>query len=396
MPPPNLDAMIQDVSNNMASAQLLRRLSANSNSTTTSSKKGSMRIVKGNSGGTSPHNIQRRRTTASHTAKANHSMAQDNVYHRQGTKVDYKHRTQGTTPIVRPVSWHPSSREFETYTENTPASEPILRYTIAGIQGLAVTNNPTPEGVLPSAAHHGYVMNGSSTIYGQSNLGMDGCGIYDGDIYPSYPSYNLSDQIQYPNVPLPYPYGSYASEDFQQPDWSQLSSDFTTFIPPQTPDFLPIQYPLETSDAASFNHPPQINKKRSKELVGMGLYDSPDRDTLSKLEYNHASDLTPDRGSTGKGLKLEETWQPPKDLDDVEDDGEEEAYSTDEAEEDLPVAPLPAEVPTGFYPAYGDLSNQTFFFDNDDQYSSCIAFDQEIQICQPKGSDAASENFLWF
>lgn len=389
MPPADLDAMIQDVSNTMARAQLLRRLSANSNSTTASSKRGSMRIVKGNSGGTSPHNIQRRRTTAYH------SMAQDNTYHHQGIRVDYNQRTQGTMPITRPVSWHPSSREFETYTENVPSSEPILRYTIAGIQGLAVASTPSAQDE-PPPINHGYAMSGSSTMYAQPSLAMDDCGIYGGDVYPSYPSYDLPDQIQYPNVPLPYSFSDYAPEYFPQPDWSQLSSGLTNFVPQQTPDFLPIQYPLEVSDAANVNHTPQINKKRSKELVGMGLYDSPEKDVLSNLDYNHTSASNPHRESTGKGLKLEETWEPPKDLDDVEDDGEEEeSYSTDEAEEDLPVAPMAPEVQTGFYPAYGDLSNQTFFFDNDDQYSSCIAFDQQIQICQPKGSDAASENFLW-
>ena len=355
-----------------------------------------MRFVKGSSGGTSPHAIQRRRTTASHSTKANHSMAQDNAYHRRETTMENNHSAQGAVPIARPSSWHPGSGNFDTYNKNVSASEPVSGYTTAEIQGLAAASAPSLQSEVP-LIHNGYAANGPSTMYEQPSLATNGYGIYDGDIYPPYPSYNASDQFQYQNISLPYSYGGYAFEDFQQPDWSQLSSEFTTFIPQQTPDFLPIQYPLEQPEVANINQPPQINKKRSKELVGMGLYDNPERDIPSSLDYNHPSALFSHRESTGKGLKLEETWQPPKETDGVEDDGEEEeAYSTDEAEEDLPVAPMLEEVQTGFYPAYGDLSNQTFFFDNDDQYSSCIALDQEIQICQPKGSDAASENFLWF
>lgn len=323
-------------------------------------------------------------------------MGQDNGYYRRDFRTDNNHGVQGKVLVTRPSSWHPGSRGFDTCSENIPANDSIWRYPTTETQALAVNGATFSQDEIPSV-HQDYIMDGSSTLYQQPSIAVDNCGIYGGDPYPSYPTYDLSDQTQYTSDSLPYTYGTYTPEDFQERYWSQLSSNFANFVPQQTTEFLSMHYPTEIPDVASFEQSPQINKKRSKELVGMGLYDDPEKDISSNLDHIHSSSLSHHRESTGKGLKLEETWQPPKDPNDVEDDGEEEeAYSTDEAEEDLPVAPVPEEVQPVFYPSYGDLSNQSFFFDNDDQYSSCIAFDQEIQACQPKGSDSASENFLWF
>lgn len=72
-------------------------------------------------------------------------------------------------------------------------------------------------------------------------------------------------------------------------------------------------------------------------LVGMGLYDAPDkyeadpglnnyRSSLSSLLGGGAPRL---RDSPGKGLKLEETWQPPE-SDDEEEDEEEDDENEDE------------------------------------------------------------------
>lgn len=240
---------------------------------------------------------------------------------------------------------------------------------------------------------------------------MEGCYYYEGagTDCSAYPAYPLSGPMDYPIIPLPYSdYGSYSSMDLTATGWSQPSTDFASFPAPQTPDFLPIQYPPEPSQNVEVDPSPPIVKKKSKELVGMGLYDYPDQDSLSSL--NWSTRFSEQRESMGKGLKLEETWQPPKDSDGEEDEAEdeaeeeeeeEEAYSTDEADEDvLPIVTPTSEASTqgAFYPAYGDLSNQTFFFDNDDPYGNCIAF-QAIQECrQPKVPEAAygSSEHLYF
>lgn len=141
-------------------------------------------------------------------------------------------------------------------------------------------------------------------------------------------------------------------------------------------------------------------RRRSKELVSIGLYDNNDNDFISAL--NSAASSDPSRDSLGKGLKLEETWQPPND----DEEEPEEGYSTDEAEEMDEVPPVQIsvapEVETAFYPpTYGDLSDQSFFFNDDDQYASeshyadYYAIDQGYQDAQPKAADPATGNFMW-
>ena len=149
---------------------------------------------------------------------------------------------------------------------------------------------------------------------------------------------------------------------------------------------------------------PQMPKRAHKVLSGIGLYDDKVPDFLSGTSGE------PNRDSMGKGLKLEETWQPPKDEendedddDDDDDDDEEGSYSTDEAEdmeEDPPImATAPPDAQTAFYPPYGDLSQQSFFFSNDEDpytgkeapYANYFAFGQ----APPKPQDGVTSNFLW-
>jgi hypothetical protein len=67
-------------------------------------------------------------------------------------------------------------------------------------------------------------------------------------------------------------------------------------------------------------------------LVGMGLYDAPDKsETDPSLDHYRmtTSDLLGSTYRKGAGLKLEEAWEPPKEEDDScsnddEEDGDEE------------------------------------------------------------------------
>jgi hypothetical protein len=278
-----------------------------------------------------------------------------------------------------------------------------LTNTIAGLQSLAMTSvdascgespvrNPLPAGInyaantsypatmVPAAGFHG------------SLSGMDPPIAYVSHPYYSWPN---SYQSYWADMPPPYDPGVYPAMDMQQSGWTDMS-DFPTYIPPQAPDFLPLPCPPKTPDSSAVGGGSQLPRKGSKELVGMGLYDNPDNDGWSELACGAGSVLchhaNPHRESTGKGLKLEETWEPPKDPDGAE---EEEAYSSDEADEDLLTAPILEQGPPAFYPPYGDLSNQSFFFDTDDACSGCIAFDQGVPPYPPKCPDPARENFLW-
>ena len=140
---------------------------------------------------------------------------------------------------------------------------------------------------------------------------------------------------------------------------------------------------------------PVLQRKKSKELVGLGLYDDKEKDFLSGLNQDS------NRESLGKDLKLEETWQPPK------NEEEDESYSSDEVEEEEPetlsiVDQAGIEPPT-FYPTYGDLSNQSFFFNDDDnsgqQMSHDVPYVNYVALAPegPAKAQAVAEtgNLMW-
>lgn len=316
---------------------------------------------------------------------------------------------------LRPVSWHPNSRSFDTTSGYCPSSEPALRNTIAGLQNLAVSSvGPAGEESPlrnPITAEPNYAVNPPPPPTTMNAAG----GFHDGQlanmdppiIYVPQPVYAWPSQYQgyFTNMAPSYDPAFYPSTEIQQPGWSQQVYTTTPAAPPLAPDYLPL--PLEPSSEKADSLAPggeaQLPRKRSKELVGMGLYDNPDDDLWSELDLDHASFLyhlaNPHRESTGKGLKLEETWEPPKGQDGVED---EEAYSSDEAEEELPTVPTTTmeQGSAAFYQPYGDLSNQSFFFDHDEPYPACVTFDPGLQGLSglpfpPKYPEPARENFLW-
>lgn len=171
---------------------------------------------------------------------------------------------------------------------------------------------------------------------------------------------------------------------------TQSPNDYALYASPTSPNILPIQYPSDFLQVQNEFISPHIVEKKSKELVGMGLYDDKNVGMFASLDHV-GSEMSGLGDSLGKGLKLEETWKPPGN-----DDDNDEGYSTDDAEEELPIAPAPQEVQTHFVPVAGDLSNQTFFFENDEQYSDWAAFGQSMPAYPSKPLDPASGNFLWF
>lgn len=119
-----------------------------------------------------------------------------------------------------------------------------------------------------------------------------------------------------------------------------------------------------------------MQEDSGKELVGMGLYDLPD----SSLDWT-----SPLGEATGKGLKLEETWQPPEDEDeDEEDEDEDDDASSDDGEDELPPppAPMPA-VNCAKTQGPGNLEGQSFFFDEDDSVTKEWWYQQLKQPSMP-------------
>lgn len=121
-------------------------------------------------------------------------------------------------------------------------------------------------------------------------------------------------------------------------------------------DFLPIQHPAMELESSPMED--EDMEDSGKELVGMGLYDAPES------ELTWSSMLV---GGTGKGLKLEETWQPPEEDEDEEPEEEEDDASSDDGSvEEMPAQTtnqIPVNVPTK---PQTNMDGQSFFFDEDD------------------------------
>lgn len=403
--PTEYGTILQDVSR----SELLRRISIHSSSTSNSSKRGTARIAKQTSASNSPHNVQRRRTTASHSTRAHPRNLHDNPYQTREQRLQ-NHCPQGSMSSQRPMSWHPSSKDYGSPDTYVSSSEPAIGNTIAGLENLAVSSTSAScvqQSIQDAfAMGYGYPIDAPTTSYEESSTTTSGYGTLgqaSEPVYNSYPTYCISDLPQFPPMPQATTYHANPAPSYQLPQQWPNGQDYTvnSQMHQAIPNYFPAQGPVNTTRQSKSIS--RVTRKRSQELVGMGLYDDKASDFMSSI--NPAVGQDPNRESLGKGLKLEETWQPP-DEDDEEDD--DEAYSSDDAEEveeDPPsfMASAPTEAQTAFYPAYGDLSNQSFFFNDDDeyinndQYADYLAYGQGLSGVQPKPQqNLGMENYLWF
>jgi hypothetical protein len=131
---------------------------------------------------------------------------------------------------------------------------------------------------------------------------------------------------------------------------------------PASTDFLPIQHPTQQDGKSQSALEDDDSEEADKELVGMGLYDPPEG------FQSWQSGLLQSRG---KGLKLEETWQPPEQDDDADD------ASSDDGSVDEP--------PTGDDQRWSlnagqqlpaSMEGRSFFFDDDEMYTKEWWFQQ--------------------
>ena len=316
------------------------------------------------------------------------------------------------------MSWHPGSDIISTPATQIPTSEPALGNTIAGLQNLAVSGQPTPsvQQSIENTFTMGYdiPINTPLAMPGQSPAGNGEYGpapesIYSQEsLYNSEPMYNpysygnTLQQLQHSYIPQPSTQDTYPPANYQLPQWPKTQSFFAYDFQDSQNSADLCHWPSSTGQKLNAKAAPHVSKRANKVLSGIGLYDDKVPNFIAGTSGN------PNRESLGKGLKLEETWQPPKDEEEKDDDDEDDdegSYSTDEAEEieeDPPImATAPQQAQTAFYPPYGDLSQQSFFFSNDDddpyteeanQYTNYLALGQ----AQPKPQDpVTSGNFLW-
>jgi hypothetical protein len=372
----DVDTALFELSSRMARAQLARQISNSS-----SLNRGrSGRIAKPDSTGGSPQHLQRRSSAASQRALRHRSeIVQQRTRWSQydaGTAQPYSAQED-----IRPLSWHPAATAqpsplqpslYPMVTSCSWQEQPLPTYQTVSYNGM-----PTPM-VQPDLSNDIPI----DSFYNLNDYAIP-CQQTDGPT--SEPMYLCSSgngatamyqQSQaYPNL---YPYqftNAYVPTSMDQmnptQNWLNNQPPTLSYTAPPTPDFLPIQFPA--SGAASDVDIPPLPTKENKELRSLGLYDAPEQDNSSWLGGNAGMDLL--QAKTGKGLKLEETWEPPEESEEEEEEEEEEEGGEDDAEGDAEdeetaqKAEVPGQQQTTTYdsaPNHSmDMSNQSFLFDHD-------------------------------
>ncbi|KAF2835402.1 hypothetical protein M501DRAFT_988930 [Patellaria atrata CBS 101060] len=351
------ESVLSDVSRRMASSQLSRRHSRSSNGNSTPGRN-MARIEKPRSTHGSPHGVERRRTTSNVKAYA----TLDDHFNMMFGSTDEQHTSDGFTGRVaatRPLSWHPSSSNLSTQPQFTSSSG---RYhdgrSSEYFQSTATFAHDLPSGV---------------PMMDQSNTNANFTP-YDTltNAFPHLPARTWNGSIDQPTDY--FGISPYNSMQYPQPlPLHHMQLDFnprTSSVHAQS-EYLPIQHPRTPADEV----PPTIDHKDAKEsgpvLIGMGLYDPPEPyQPLLALGLQEPQ---------GKGLKLEEPFQPPEQDDDEEDEG---VVSSDDAESEDEEPPAPKMAEKGLPIRYDteihtNLSGHSFFFEDDDEaYPNEVVYGQ--------------------
>lgn len=339
------DALLEDFSRQMGVSPS-RRQSRGSNGALSGN---SMKVVKPSSASNSPRNslMQQRRRT----------MMNDPVFIQRATQMLEQPYLPTPGPDVygnayyepvnkraaRPVSWHPSTQQFPQQAQQMPAVSQATQYPFPSYYDIDFYNPPTQFPPTPTA-YSAY----SSPVSNLSPLTLP----YSGYELPqqqaySSPSWDVSAAPMASTVPAmnsvsapaydttcdftaaaaPSHVASYQSQS--PDDWSCYGAQ--NMATPPTPEDPPrMQQPepvLQTEESIPYQALEENEEEEEGDiLIGLGLYDPPE-----KLPYQGEGGLL---GASfepmGKGLKLEDAWEPPASDDEDDEDGEGEAEAADE------------------------------------------------------------------
>ncbi|RDW94820.1 hypothetical protein BP5796_00583 [Coleophoma crateriformis] len=321
-----VETLLDDVSRQMASSNLTRRYSRGSASQRTN---GTMRVVKPSSASNSPRGstgLGRRRTV--NTDSPYHRRVMMGEQYMAGAMVPSMDGRQ-ISKTNRPVSWHPSMGA----PQMQQSVSPMQRYDTRN--GLSIYDfPPTP------AVYSGYTS--PSSNFSPVSMPFTGCEQQQFIYPPSSTAFysTMQDGDCYPTTSAalqPQNYTGTLDMDnsmYSHFDWSNFATNgFENSTAPPTPEnFLPIQHPdpLFPSEESIPYHALSDSEGDGEELIGMGLYDTPDiaKSPAADPQFDNYRALMMSQllGSnyrrnepTGKGLKLEDAWDPP-----ASDDGEAE------------------------------------------------------------------------
>ncbi|PVI01482.1 hypothetical protein DM02DRAFT_641875 [Periconia macrospinosa] len=306
----------------------------------------SYRVEKPRSNHNSPMVMERRKTT---TGAKLYASLDDHYRMMMGIADDDEMVDDSFHPATtRPVSWHPTSthsnyplqqhEQFQpqNWSRHYSSSSGGNSVSSSDFYSLSARNSTFLE---PTQDHVSY-MNGSHTPRGH----QDSNTCYQPQLGNSS-SYSVSTAESMP---------------WYLKEWARKNQEQANPASNGSVDFLQMHYPSTKNDTDDVPEADDAEDS-GKELIGMGLYDLPDSATgLGSLVE-----------ATGKGLKLEETWQPPEENDD--DDEDEDDESSDDCEEELPPPPPPKQepqhlpVPCDMKPQLANgMAGQSLLFDDEE------------------------------
>lgn len=317
MPYPQ-DIMFDDISHQTTISQASRGLSR-----PTSQRPGmAMKVVKPSSANNSPRSsamMARRKTLMNdETVQRRRQQALEQA---SAACYSVEQQQQQQPKSSRPSSWHPSS-----YGHLTQSQQPL--YTLSSANMFV-----DQQDIYGSHAHLSPMMTANSCNTSPST-----------SFSPLALPYQTASNMQYISGedmtmarPASMTYPS-AGEDgttyINGWDWNSfIMHGFSSTTPP-TPETFP---PSMTEESIPYQALDESTEEEGEILVGMGLYDKPEKYNEDPQLNNYRSTVSSLLGSSfrgnepqGKGLKLEETWEPPKP---EENDEEEEDEDEDEDEE---------------------------------------------------------------
>ena len=235
----------------------------------------------------------------------------------------------------RPLSWHPSSHLYaQNQFQHTPGTNPLSTPNMYDYQDMYFGGGPDFSPMVESystntspASTFSPLPAAFPPLENDQYFGTEG---WEATQKPGT-LYTPAEGQMFPNS-MPSGMDPNQNQMNNGADWNLfIATGFNKTSPPTPEAFAQPQQPQQQL-------PIEAPEEDDGEiLVGMGLYDTPDKHDEDPQLNNYRSTVSSLLGSTfhhpeprGKGLKLEETWEPPKSDDEEDDDaeGEDEAAGT--------------------------------------------------------------------
>lgn len=312
----------------------------------------SMRVVKPSSASNSPQTMASRRRTMMNDGNLARRrqyaldqaiLAQQLQSAAPATCDTYQEPVKRTT---RPMSWHPSTQvqqqqqPFQMHIQQMPQFD-VSQYMLPNTTPSEMDFYSGYQQFPPTPAIYSGQTSPASTF---SPLSLPFAASTQPQL-PMQPQMESWDTMSYMNsVPMSSSgspgeteaFPAYTSQSAME--WDAFASNgFHSSTAPPTPDMYQQVDQPEPVLPAEESIPYQALDEPEEEgeiLVGMGLYDAPDKtDTDPELDYyrTSTSNLLGSTYRKGAGLKLEEAWEPPKEDESSSDDEEEEEDAEDDS-----------------------------------------------------------------